>query len=125
MAGAAVAMLDPNRVIKLGGHDGFSVIQTTEILTLPTMTFESGPKMLTRRRDHAAVMLNDFRLLVLGGYNGVALDTTEILDLNTMTFSPGPRMGSRREECFVFRLNAGRAIVLGTSGDAKNSCCTS
>ena len=72
-------------ILVAGGYDGRASVDTTEALSLETMTFAAVPTMLTKRRGCAAlVLLQDHSprcALVVGGYDNRLFSpaTTEVL----------------------------------------------
>merc|ERR1719183_545536 len=109
----AASLLDSNRLLVIGGSDGCSDLDSTELLDLNAMTFTAGPRMGTRRNFCATALLHPSSgaalpgtapggglLLVLGGSDGSSsLDSTEVLDVSKMAFMPGPSMGTWRSGC--------------------------
>ena len=74
----------PGSILVVGGHDGHTSTDTTEALSLQTMSFAAGPTMLTARRGCAVLALpqghSPRRALVVGGLDSTAhLTTTEVL----------------------------------------------
>jgi len=113
----AACLLDAEQLIVVGGNEGQASFGTTEILDfrdMHTMSFRSGPRLSSQRRECAAVMLDADRLLVVGGYDGSHfLNTTEILDVENNKFVPGPRMQSRRASPAIAVLKTGHVVVVG------------
>lgn len=117
----AVALLDETRLLVVGGNEGKVTVGSTEVLDLAPaaagrrMVFTSGPSLATQRRECAVVRLDEFRLLVVGGYDGEHfLLTTEIIDVRTMQVTLGPRMVHRRAAPAVSRFEGlDRVVVVG------------
>mmetsp|Transcript_71385 Transcript_71385/g.204799 ORF Transcript_71385/g.204799 Transcript_71385/m.204799 type:complete len:477 (-) Transcript_71385:135-1565(-) len=82
------------------------------------MRWGAGPSMGVRRGACAVALLDESRLLVLGGNEGLStVGTTEVLDFTVhprrMAFQPGPRLSSQRRECAVIPLDRTRLLVVG------------
>jgi hypothetical protein len=130
------------RALVIGGFDGVSDLDSTEILDVATMVFSPGPNLESARYGCCCVLLpihrpprcladplpvcgggsslaEGYQLLVCGGSDGATvLSSTEILDLSTMTFSSGPCMGSGpRVFAAAAPIDEGRILVLGGSDD--------
>lgn len=77
--------------------------------------WRQAASMGTARRDHATVLLNDGRLLVMGGFDAdvEALGDTEIYDPRTDTWSPGPPLMVPRTKPIARVLPDGRIFVGG------------
>ena len=74
----------PGSILVVSGLDADAETNTTEALSLRTMTFAAGPTMLTARYGCAAFVMpqdhSSCRALVVGGINrGSNLPTTEVL----------------------------------------------
>ncbi|CAJ1333331.1 unnamed protein product, partial [Effrenium voratum] len=103
----ATALLQPGGpaqkglLLVLGGSDGSSSLDSTEVLDVAKMTFMPGPGMGTWRSGCAASVLGlDSSLLVVGGFDGSNhLDSTEVLDVKHMSFAAGPRLSTWRSGC--------------------------
>lgn len=111
------ALIDPSRLLVLGGNEGENTFGTTEVLDfrdLRRAAFARGPRLNSQRRECAAIMLDSNRLLVVGGYDGSHfLNTTEILDLKANQFAAGPRMNIRRAAPAIAMMKTGHVLVVG------------
>lgn len=74
------------------------------------------------RAGHAAILLDDGRLMVAGGRSdrGSVLATTEIYDPNSNSWEPGPRMFDARSDFAWTRLRTGAILVTGGRGPASD-----
>ena len=74
----------PGSILVVGGYDGRAAVNTTEALSLETMTFAARSTMHTAREGCAALALPQGHLprcaLVVGGRHGTSfLASTELL----------------------------------------------
>jgi hypothetical protein len=112
--------LADGRVLLTGGEgaDG-SILAGAEILDPATGRFEPTGSMATARVKHAAVLLPDGKVLVIGGSDtrGYAgrFASTEIWDPATGTFSSGPdmRWGRHKIRDAIAVLPSGDVVVAG------------
>jgi len=121
--GCAVLPLSNSRLLVIGGARDFfeaaSGLSTTEVIDLARGTSTAGPAMSCARTNCSAVMLEDGRVLVIGGNNGTtrSLSTTEILDLARGCSSLGPVMETARfGASAIFLPEDGRVLVIGGRG---------
>jgi hypothetical protein len=112
--------LADGRVLLTGGEDADgSILATAEILDPATGAFEATGSMATARVKHAAALLPDGEVLVIGGSDtrgyAARFSTTEIYDPGTGTFSPGPDMewGRHKIRDAVAVLPSGDVVVAG------------
>ena len=76
--------------------------------------FSTTGSMTTARKDHTATVLNDGRILIIGGTNGVdVLDSAEIYDPETGTFSSTGKMSETRVNHTATILPDGRVVIAG------------
>lgn len=82
-----------------------------------SMSWLSGPALGVRRGACAAVLLDEARLLVVGGNeSSSSVGSTEVLDLQDsrrLLFGPGPRLSTQRRECAAISLGDARVLVVG------------
>jgi len=75
--------------------------------------------VLDSRQGHSATLLQDGRVLVIGGDerdalgNLQSLDSTEFYDPQTQTFTPGPTLTQKRSTHTATLLQDGRVLVTG------------
>lgn len=125
-------LLNDGRVLIAGGDAGIpaasqnsvlipvpgpiSIILATAALFDPaTGTFASIAPMSTPRFEHTATLLNDGRVLVVGGTNSssAALASTEIYDPASRSWSAGPSLANARTLHTATLLSDGRVLVAG------------
>jgi hypothetical protein len=112
--------LADGRVLLTGGEapDG-SILASAEILDPATGTFTATGPMATARVKHAAALLPDGRVLVIGGSDrrGYAgrFSSTEVFDPASGEFSPGPDLewGRHKIRDAVVVLPSGDVVVAG------------
>lgn len=74
------------------------------------------------RANHAAILLDDDRVMVIGGQSGYAvsvLSSTEFFDPATDSWTLGPSMHTPRYDFPHVRLSDGRILVAGGRGSGK------
>jgi len=106
------------RVIVAGGTewlvDHWGPLDRVEIYDDATRTWHAGAPLLVARSDHAAVVLHDGRVLLIGGNFGTKLlDSTELYDPRTNTWTPGAKMPRPRTQHSAVTLRDGRVLVVG------------
>jgi hypothetical protein len=95
-------------------------------------TVKPGPAMTVARDGHAAVRLNDGRVLIMGGtvpFTGTcamacippATASVEIYDARTGKFSPNGSLAQPRAGGQALLLNDGRVLVSGGNGESGTS----
>jgi len=83
-------------------------LATTEVFDPKTRAFTPGPTLAHVRTSHAAALLSDGRVLVIGG---VGRADTEIVNPDAVV--PGPPLASVRDDHRATTLADGRVLVTG------------
>lgn len=115
----------------VGGWTGLDATETTEIFDPLVIDFRPGPDMLEKRDFHAAVTLEDGRVLVVGGLSYVG--NSAIYSLTAEIFDPS--LGAFRETrhapldrraglCLTL-LDSGKVLVTGGLPQGSGSLATS
>ena len=113
-------LLADGRVLMTGGQsDDERILNTAEIFDPMTGDFLETGLMATPRVKHAAVLLNNGRVMIIGGsdsrgYQG-RFSSTEIFNPETGLFSEGPEMqfGRHKIRDAVVKLPSGNVLVAG------------
>jgi hypothetical protein len=111
--GHTATLLNDGTVLLVGGIDGWSVTNTTELYLPDASVFQAAAPMNEARVFHTATKLPSGKLLIAGGYNGSYLNTTEIYDPATGQFSPGPSMIGARSQHTATLLSNGTVLIAG------------
>jgi Kelch motif/Galactose oxidase, central domain len=113
-------LLSNGKVLIAGGlagrasEGGPGVVASTEIYDPATGHFTAGPMMSTPRTAHAAVLLANGKVLVLGGLdNHGSLATAEIYDPASNRFTATANMNTARIARSAVLLQDGRVLVTG------------
>ncbi|MCT6925491.1 kelch repeat-containing protein [Metasolibacillus sp.] len=121
------APLDENRVIIMGGNNGINHLTSSAIYNLATDSWTIAANMNTARFAHAAVKLQNGKILAIGGNNfsdGV-LQSTEIYDPLNDTWTTGAPMLMQRASHTAVTLPNGNVLVIGggnhNNGDLKST----
>ena len=104
----------------LPGCDGFDRGQASELFDPAIQLFRVGPQMTTPRAGHTATLLDDGRVLLVGGYSGegqLALASAEVFDPATNAFrAVGELSGGRADHTATVLPDGGVLIAGGTTG---------
>src|SRR5206468_1403465 len=96
------------------GSGSAGPILNLEIYDPDTNKFSSAGSLGTARADHAAVVLSNGHVLIIGGTDGSqALSSTENFNPSDNSVSPGPNLGSPRAKATATTLLDGRVAVIG------------
>ena len=98
-----------------GTSNGTAVIKTAELYDPVTNTWRATGDMKTARRGHTATVLNNGKILVVGGYDGTnALSTAETYDPSTgvWTNTIGPLAYTHRYHTATL-LSDGKVLIAG------------
>ncbi|WP_437654676.1 Kelch repeat-containing protein [Sorangium sp. So ce1182] len=116
---------------RLGGAAlcGLVMLRAGAVWAASAPSWETVPPMITPRGEHSATVLQDGRVLVVGGYpeldafpytdtEALSLREVEIYDPATRTWSPAAPLGQRRRGHAAVLLPNGHVLVAG--GRATN-----
>jgi len=122
----SAVLLNDRRVLIFGGltYVGGSqdVADTAEIYTPSANAFATMPHMVQHRMLHAALLLPDGRVLIVGGIGqyGQYITNAEIFDPSTNAFTALPPMLHPRKSATAVSLGGGRVLIVGGS-DAQGT----
>ncbi|HMB80311.1 MAG TPA: Ig-like domain-containing protein, partial [Vicinamibacterales bacterium] len=120
LGGAAVRLTD-GRVLLAGGqvNGPGGVTPSAEIYTPSTTTWSPANGLMSRsRQTQAAVLLNDGRVLLVGGSGPLAdvAHTADLFDPNSSTFSAAGPLADDHVDAFAALLPNGKVAIVGGSG---------
>jgi hypothetical protein len=130
---ASVSLAD-GRVLVAGGYDRVTsanrfqeVFRSSEIYDPTLDRFTAGPAMTRSRREHTMTLLEDGRVLVVGGISQYGADfssntASELYTPSTGRFEAGPSTKDGRWRHTATRLKDGRVLVVG--GRPNNCAAT-
>ncbi|TGN08791.1 Kelch repeat-containing protein [Leptospira bandrabouensis] len=129
-----IVKLKDGRVIVLGGiseydfdpmtTDVFITLNTAEIYDPSTGIFTEVPnRMKVPRSFSCSVLLDDGRVFIIGGTNGIFApkDTTEFFDPDTQTFSWGPTLPVPVGALKCMKLTDGNVLIYGAQLSNSNN----
>jgi len=119
--------LEDGRLVIIGGNAGSTsgnqLTGSIEIYDPASDTWSEVASLRHARQNHASVLMQDGRILVIGGYTGDVTASCEIYDpvTNTVGFSDSNHVGVAslnvpRHEPQAALLNNGEVIVIGGRG---------
>jgi hypothetical protein len=124
--GHTATLLANGKVLIVGGRNSASACtqcssRTAELYDPATQTFSPTGSMSTERSFHAAVLLQDGRVLVAGGASDLAgsSSTVEIYDPLTGQFSAGGSMSAQRVQHTATLLGNGHVLLAGGEGTSS------
>jgi hypothetical protein len=117
-------LLQNGKVLLAGGISAYSPnapgLSSAELYDPSSGTFSATGKMTVPRVSHTATLLPDGRVLMAGGYSGIAGGsfagasvTAELYDPDTGTFTPTSQMSSPRFWHSATLLNNGKVLIAG------------
>jgi hypothetical protein len=119
----AIVLRDGSVLITGGGmptDTGFVAYASAERFDPTTNTFSAVTPMTTPRQAHAAVLLQDGRVLVVGGWDGQSSrSSAEEFDPATGGFTLAGRMAEVRSGPSATLLRDGRVLVIGGWNDSS------
>jgi len=111
-----VVILPDGRVLVEGGYNGSSIVSSAEIYSPNTGTWSLTGSMNSARTMHTATLLNNGKVLVVGGYAAGTLVSCEIFDPSTGTWSyTGAMSTPRKAHTATLLVKAGVLVAGGTS----------
>jgi hypothetical protein len=116
-----VTLLRDGDVLIAGGgeSDGAGGVPTAELYHSATRTFEALPSMRDGRVSHTATLLNDGRVLIVGGRGSKVNAGAEIYDPRLKKFIVTGNLNVERYKHTAALLPDGRVLVAGGS-DARD-----
>jgi hypothetical protein len=117
------------KVLVAGGTKGTGAgtkLNSVELYDPDTNTWSPAAPMSVIRTGHSAVLLNNGKVLVVGGRNsGGSLDSAELYDPVADSWSsPAGSMAAKRYLCSATLLNDGRVLVAGGEDYNNNTTPT-
>jgi hypothetical protein len=113
-------LLGDGRVLIVGGQTiapgSASYFSSAELYNPATGTFSATGPMAETRESDTATLLQDGRVLIVGGQNDQVLASAEIYDPTTGKFSSTGSMSAPRENHTATLLTDGRVLVAGGDG---------
>ena len=111
-----LVQLAGGRVLAAGGHDGSRTLGSSEVYEPELGGWRPTGALHASRRNHAAVVLADGRVLVMGGTASAsygALASAELYDPDTGRWTLVAEMGEARNDPAAVLLPDGRVLVAG------------
>jgi Galactose oxidase, central domain/Kelch motif len=105
-------------VLVAGGEENDNQsLASAEIFHVKTLSFQATGSMHHARVSHTATLLNDERVLIVGGYAGSVKATAELYDPKTGSFAETGNLGTPRCKHTAGLLPDGRVLIAGGSDD--------
>src|SRR5438445_139535 len=106
---------------RAGADNPSGIRRSLETFDPATGSFSSAGLLSSRRKDHAAALLPDGRVLLVGGSNGTAtLASTDVFNPKDNTVSRGPNLSSGRSGASATTLLNGNVLVAGGSNGSTD-----
>lgn len=112
-------LLPNGKVLIAGGFSGSGgeshPYRSTELYDPSTGKFEAGPEMTIGRSGHTATLLENGKVLMVGGWTGHygVRRSAELFDPATNTFAPAGELVIERAGSTATRLRDGRVLIVG------------
>jgi hypothetical protein len=116
----SATLLTDGNVLLAGGGDHDSpdgAIASAEIFRADTLRFQPTGSLHQARSGHTATLLNDGRVLVVGGGSGGLIAGAELYDPKTGTFSETGSLNTPRHKHTAGLLPDGRVLIAGGSDE--------
>src|SRR6185436_6621138 len=105
--------LATGKVLVTGGYSNGATLASSQLYTPSSNSWQNATGMTTQRRNHAATLLSDGRVLVTGGQNTQALATAAFYDPPTNSWTYTGDMILARYNHAAVLLNSGNVLVVG------------
>ncbi len=118
--GDARGTLLPNGDVLITGgadHDSPSGVASAEVFHAASQTFQAVPPMHFARVAHTATLLNDGRVLIVGGRGDKVNATAEIYDPKAARFTDSGNLATARYKHTAGLLPDGRVLIAGGSDE--------
>jgi hypothetical protein len=122
-------LLQDGRVFVAGGKGDNGALDSTEIFDPKANTWSAGPKLSAPRSNHAAALLKDGMVAVIGGGDSDdmglpsgdhVLDTVDLFDPKSGMITDGPKLSTGREFFQAAVLADGRVLVAGGTTSSRD-----
>lgn len=116
----SATLLNDGNVLLAGGDDHDSPdggVASAEIFRADTLRFQTTGSLHRPRQGQTATLLNDGKVLMAGGGNGVLIGTAELYDPKTGTFAETGSLNIPRHKHTAGLLPDGRVLIAGGSDE--------
>lgn len=114
--GHTATLLPNGEVLVTGGCSAVycaSVTAVSEIYNPATNSWKGVASLHTPRYGHAAALLSNGKVLVVGGPSGSSLKSTEVYNPTANTWTSGPTSSAPRFQCTATALSNGKVLIAG------------